>query len=72
MKVSARNQLKGKIVHICEGAVNSIISLDVGGGNIIVSTISKSAVEDLQLQIGSDAYALIKATSVMIGVDDEE
>ena len=70
MKVSARNQLKGKIDDISEGAVNSIISLDIGGGNIIVSTISKSAVEDLQLQVGSDAYALIKATSVMIGIED--
>lgn len=70
MKVSARNQLKGKIVNISEGAVNSIISLDIEGGNIIVSTISKSAVEDLQLQVGSDAYALIKATSVMIGIED--
>lgn len=70
MKVSARNQLKGKIVNISEGAVNSIVSLDIGGGNIIVSTISKSAVADLQLQIGSDAYALIKATSVMIGIED--
>ena len=50
MKVSARNQLKGKIVNINEGAVNAIISLDIGGGNIITSTISKTAVEDLKLQ----------------------
>lgn len=70
MKVSARNQLKGKIVSISEGAVNTIISLDIGGGNIITSTISKSAAADLELQVGSDAYAIIKATSVMIGIDD--
>lgn len=70
MKVSARNQLKGKIVNINEGAVNAIISLDIGGGNIITSTISKTAVEDLKLQIGSDAYAIIKATSVIIGIEE--
>lgn len=70
MKVSARNQLKGKIISINEGAINSIISLDIGGGNIITSTISKSAAADLHLEVGLDAYAIIKATSVMIGLDD--
>lgn len=70
MKVSARNQFKGKIVSMNEGAVNTIIGLDIGGGNIITSTISKSAAVDLQLEVGLDAYAIIKATSVMIGIDD--
>lgn len=71
MKVSARNQLKGKIIKIQKGAVNSILTLDIGGGNTITSTISCAAVEELGLEVGSDAYALIKATSVMIGIDDE-
>lgn len=70
MKVSARNQFKGKIVSVNEGAINTIISLDIGGGNIITSTISKSAAVDLQLEVGLDAYAIIKATSVIIGIDD--
>lgn len=70
MKVSARNQFKGKIVSMNEGAVNTIVCLDIGGGNIITSTISKSAAVDLQLEVGVDAYAIIKATSVMIGIDD--
>lgn len=70
MKISARNQLKGKIIHINLGAVNAIITLDIGGGNTIVSTISKVAVDELHLEVGSDAYALVKATSVMIGIDD--
>ncbi len=70
MKLSARNQLKGKIINIQEGAVNSIVTLDIGGGNIITSTISCNAVKELGLEVGDDAYAVIKATSVMIGIDD--
>ena len=70
MKLSARNQLKGKIISIQEGAVNSIVTLDIGGGNIITSTISCNAVKELGLEVGDDAYAVIKATSVMIGIDD--
>ena len=69
MKLSARNQLKGKIVTIKEGAVNAIVVLDIGGGNQISATISMDAVKELNLTVGSEAYAVIKATSVMIGVD---
>ena len=67
MKLSARNQLKGKIININQGAVNSI---DIGGGNIITATISCAAVEELGLKVGSDAYAVIKATNVMVGIDE--
>ena len=70
MKLSARNQLKGKVVSINKGAVNSIVSIDIGGGNIIVATISCAAVEELGLEVGSDAYAVIKATNVMVGMDE--
>ncbi|MFP3156300.1 TOBE domain-containing protein [Lachnospiraceae bacterium ZAX-1] len=70
MKLSARNQLKGKIISIADGAVNSIVSLDIGGGNLLTATISKAAVEELNLEAGKDAYAVIKATSVMIGIDE--
>lgn len=70
MKLSARNQLKGKIVTIKEGAVNAIVVLDIGGGNQISATISMDAVKELNLMVGSEAYAVIKATSVMIGVDE--
>ena len=52
MKLSARNQLKGKVIDIKKGAVNSIVTLDIGGGNIIVSTISCAAVDELGLEIG--------------------
>ncbi len=70
MKLSARNQLKGTVVEIQEGAVNGIVKLDIGGGNVISSTISMAAVRELGLTVGQEAYAVIKATSVMIGVDD--
>jgi molybdopterin-binding protein len=69
MKISARNQLKGKILSIKEGAVNGIVVLDIGGGNKISATISMDAIKELGLAAGGPAYAIIKATSVMIGID---
>lgn len=69
MNLSARNQLKGKVVDIKEGAVNGIVSLETKGGEIITSTISMGSIKELGLKIGSEAYAVIKATSVMMMVD---
>ncbi|GAB1432936.1 TOBE domain-containing protein [Spirochaetota bacterium] len=69
MKLSARNQLKGRVVRIDEGAVNAIVVIDIGGGNQLSATISMAAVKELQLKVGSEAYAVIKATSVMVGID---
>jgi molybdopterin-binding protein len=69
MKISARNQLKGKILSIKEGAVNGIVVLDIGGGNKISATKSMDAIKELVLAAGGTAYAIIKATSVMIGID---
>ena len=70
MKISARNQFKGKIIDIEEGAVNGIVKIDIGGGNVVTSTISMNAIKELKLEVGKDAYAIIKATSVMVGIDD--
>lgn len=70
MKISARNQLKGKVVKVEKGAVNSIVSIDIGGGNKITSVITNAAVEELGLELGSDAYAIVKASNVMVGVDE--
>ena len=70
MKLSARNQLKGKVVKVEKGAVNGMVTIDIGGGNQITSTISIRSIEELGLKEGADAYAVIKATSVMIGIDD--
>lgn len=69
MKLSARNQFKGKVVEIKEGSVNGIVKIDIGGGNVITSTISMDSIKELQLKVGSEAYAVIKATSVMIAID---
>ncbi len=69
MKLSARNQFKGTVTAIEEGAVNGIVKIDIGGGNLISSTISMASIKELGLTVGGDAYAVIKATSVMVGVD---
>ena len=70
MKLSARNQLLGKIATIKVGAVNAIVTIDIGGDQKINATISMDAVSELGLKVGQDAYAVIKATSVMVGVPD--
>ena len=69
MKLSARNQLKGTILEIENGAVNAIIKLDIGSGNIISATVSMDAVKSLNLAVGKEAYAVIKSTSFMVGVE---
>ncbi len=69
MKLSARNQFKGKVVDIQEGAVNGIVKIDIGGGNVMSATISMNAIRELGLEVGKEAYAVVKATSVMVGID---
>ena len=69
MKLSARNQFKGKIIDILEGAVNGIVKIDIGG-NVMSATISMNAIKELGLKVGGEAYAVVKATSVMVGVDE--
>lgn len=69
MKISARNQLKGKVVGVEKGAVNALVKIDIGGGNIISATISLDSVKELGLEKGKEAYAIVKATSVMVGVE---
>lgn len=70
MRTSARNQLKGTVVEIKEGAVNAIVIIDIGGGNKISSTITMNSVKRLGLKPGVEAYAIIKATSVMVAVEE--
>jgi molybdopterin-binding protein len=69
MKLSARNQFKGTVVGIEEGAVNGIVKIDIGGGNVMSATISMAAIKELGLEVGKEAYAVVKATSVMVGVE---
>ena len=70
MKLSARNQLKGTVVEIQDGAVNGIVKIDLGNGNIFSSVSTMSAIRELGLKVGGTAYAVIKASNVMVGVDD--
>jgi len=69
LKISASNQLKGKVTDIKEGAVNGVVTIDIGNGNKITSVITMDSIKKLGIKVGSEAYAVIKATSVMIAVD---
>jgi molybdopterin-binding protein len=66
MKLSARNQFAGKVVEIKEGAVNASVKIEIAKDIVISSTISMEAVKELNLKVGSDATAVVKATSVMV------
>jgi molybdopterin-binding protein len=68
MKLSARNQIKGRIVGVTRGATTSHVRVDIGGA-VITASITNDAVDELKLAEGQDAYAVIKASDVMIGTD---
>ena len=69
MKISARNQLKGTVKKITTGAVNSEVTLELTGGIEITSIITNTSVKTLGLQAGKEAFAVIKASNVMLAVD---
>jgi molybdopterin-binding protein len=69
MKISARNILKGTITEIVKGATTSHVRIDIGGGAIVTASITNEAVADLKLEKGKQAYAVIKASDVMVGID---
>jgi molybdopterin-binding protein len=66
MKLSARNNLKGKVVAIDKGQIVAKVKIDVGG-QFITSLVSNEAVDDLALKIGDDVQAIIKSSDVIIG-----
>ena len=66
MKLSARNQLKGKIVEVRKGSTTAHVRIDVGNGVIVTSSITNEAVDDLGLAAGDEAIAVIKASDVMV------
>jgi molybdopterin-binding protein len=68
MKLSARNRLKGRIVGIEKGTTTAHVRIDIGGATV-TAAITNEAVEDLKLKVGEAAYAVIKASDVMIGKD---
>jgi len=69
MKLSARNMLKGKVKQIKPGVVNTEVVIELHGGTEIVSIITKESADKLGLAVGKEAYAIIKASHVMIGVE---
>jgi molybdopterin-binding protein len=69
MKISARNRLKGRIVEVRKGATTSHVRIDVGG-TVVTASITNEAVDELGLAAGQTAYAIVKASDVMVGVDD--
>jgi len=68
MRLSARNQLKGKVVEIKKGATTAHVRIDIGG-QIITASITNESADELSLAPGKPAYAVIKASSVMVAVD---
>lgn len=69
VKISARNVLKGTIAEIVKGATTSHVRIDIGGGAIVTASITNEAVADLKLEKGKQAYAVVKASDVMVGID---
>jgi molybdopterin-binding protein len=70
MKLSARNVIKGKVKSVTHGAVTSEVVVTLPGKTEIVSSITKTSAENLALKKGSEVYVVIKASNVMLGVDD--
>ncbi|MGE0036761.1 MAG: molybdopterin-binding protein [Xanthobacteraceae bacterium] len=68
MKISARNRLQGKIIDVKKGATTAHIRIDVGG-QIVTAAITNESAEELDLAAGQTAYAVIKASDVMVGID---
>ena len=69
MKISARNMLKGTVKKVTPGAINTEVIIELPGGAEIVSIITKSSAESLDIKEGKEVYAVVKATSVMLAVD---
>ena len=67
MKLSARNQIKGKVVEVHKGQTTAHVRIDVGHGVTITSSITNEAIDDLALKIGDSVTAIIKASDVLVG-----
>ena len=69
MKLSARNQIKGKVIGVEKGQTTGHVRIDAGGGIVITASITNAAIDELGLAVGKDAVAVIKASDVMVGTD---
>ena len=66
MKLSARNQIKGKVVEVRKGQTTARVRIDIGNGVTVTSSITNEAVDDLGLKDGDDVVAIVKASDVMV------
>jgi molybdopterin-binding protein len=66
MRLSARNQIKGKVVGVRKGETTGHVRIDIGNGVVITSSITNDAIDDLELAVGDEAIAVIKASDVMV------
>jgi molybdopterin-binding protein len=69
VKLSARNKLKGKVAEVKKGVTTTHVRIDIGGAAAVTASITNEAADELKLANGQDAYAVIKASDVMVGVD---
>ena len=69
MRISARNQIKGTVIEVKKGATTSHIRVDIGGGQIVTSSITNEAVDDLGIKANGAVTVVVKASDVMIAVD---
>lgn len=69
MRLSARNQLKGRIVEVTKGQTTAHVRIDIGGGVIVTASVTNEAVDELGLRVGEAAHAVIKASDVMVAVE---
>lgn len=69
MGISARNQLRGTVTDLVLGAVMAEVSVDIGGGNVVVAAITRASAESLGIEVGKEVVAVVKATEVMIATD---
>lgn len=67
MKLSARNQLKGKVIAVEKGPVSAKVKIDIGGGNVITSVVTAETIDDLAIANGDEVVAIIKSSEVLIG-----
>lgn len=67
MQISARNQLKGKVVSVTTGAVNTEVEVELGDGQRLVSIITKRSADNMDIKVGDEIAAIVKASSVMLG-----
>jgi molybdopterin-binding protein len=69
MKISARNQIAGRVVAVTMGATTAHVRVDIGGGNVVTSAITNTSATELGLEVGKEVTVIVKSSDVMIAVD---